>query len=77
MGMSALFTRESDTKEGLTVAENLAKKYMEYAKDKPYVKAMTFSHEEETPQNSLVVRIEGSEEPAKILIVGSRCPIMS
>jgi leucyl aminopeptidase len=71
--LSALNTRyhSSTTGTGSAVAGMLAERYEALAMGRPDVTVSTYDHGSETPQRSLVVRIEGRTHPDEVIVLGS------
>lgn len=70
-GLSNIYTRYHESETGKEVAAGLAKQYQQIAGSRSDVQISTFSHGDETPQNSLVVRIVGQTKPEEVVILGS------
>lgn len=75
--LSSMFSRYHESAEGKGVAAALAETYQAMAAGRSDVSVRTYSHGSETPQDSLVVRIEGSTRPDEIVILGSHIDSIS
>lgn len=64
-------TRYHESSSGQGVAQWLAERYQALAAGRRDVTISTYDHGDETPQNSLIVRIEGKTRPDEVLILGS------
>ncbi len=68
--LEAIETRYHNSDTGRGVAELLSQKYAELANGRSDVTISSYSHSR-TSQDSLVVRIEGTEKPTEIVVLGS------
>ena len=69
--LSTITTRYHTSSAGQGVASWLADKYQALAAGRTDVTITTYDHGRETPQDSLIVRIEGRTRPEEVLILGS------
>jgi leucyl aminopeptidase len=69
--LSEIYTRFHTSATGRGVADMLADKYEQLKGDRTDVTISTYDHGSATPQNSLVVRIEGQTIPSEVIVLGS------
>lgn len=69
--LAAMPTRFHQSAAGSTVAEVLAERYEALRGGRQDVTVATYDHKTQTPQRSLIVRIEGQAKPDEIIVLGS------
>lgn len=69
--LSAIDTRFHRSATGQAVAEQLAVQYRQLAQGRQDVTIETYDHGNDTPQPSLIVRIQGQKAPTEMIILGS------
>lgn len=69
--LSNMTTRYHESTTGQGVAAWLAARYEALAEGREDVTVTTYDHGDETPQDSLIVRIEGKTRPDEVLVLGS------
>ena len=75
--LSAITTRYHSSTTGKTIATLLAQEYESFRMGREDVSITTFTHENLTPQSSLIVRITGSIYPEEIVVLGSHIDSIS
>ncbi len=69
--MVGMGTRRHDSSQGALVANALGDKYRALAVGRDDVTISAYDHGSETPQDSLVVRIEGTSRDSEVIVLGS------
>jgi leucyl aminopeptidase len=69
--LASIPTRFHGSQSGETVADVLVERYEALRQGRADVTVATYDHKMETPQRSLIVRIEGQTKPDEIIILGS------
>jgi leucyl aminopeptidase len=69
--LTSIPTRFHTSISGKQVADFLVEEYQKLALNRNDIAISTFDHGQETPQKSLIVRIEGRTRPDEIVILGS------
>lgn len=75
--LSAIHSRYHTSQTGIAVAQSLKERYEALRGNRSDVEIETFSHDNDTPQPSIVVRIRGRVAPDELVILGSHIDSVS